>query len=146
MFTFISRSFVDACFFFLYFVTIKIKSTDDIFEGISKLDNLYKVSCFQVYKDKQLFERMPTLHETNDTFSDHTKLDSEMFNVFRKSSEYNQICKTDRSNSNKSMEDKKSKFKSNKSSVSTFNKRFTKKININSTNQLKDSNECSQTI
>ena len=32
------------------FIIIKLKSDQDIIQGISKLDELVKVSCFQVYK------------------------------------------------------------------------------------------------
>ena len=38
----------------LAMVTIKLKSTQDILQGINKLDYLLKVSIFQKYKDKSL--------------------------------------------------------------------------------------------
>ena len=37
---------------FICLVVIKMKSSDDIFQGISKLDYFIKVSCFQVYKSQ----------------------------------------------------------------------------------------------
>ena len=39
---------------FLCFVIVKLKSSDDILQGLSMLDNLLKVSVFQVYKDRSL--------------------------------------------------------------------------------------------
>ena len=46
---------VDLTYYLIFFIIILLKSPDDIFDGISKLDHLYKVSCFQVYKSQKLF-------------------------------------------------------------------------------------------
>lgn len=40
----------------LYFTIAKVKSADDILQGLSKLDYLLKVSVFQVYKNTELEE------------------------------------------------------------------------------------------
>ena len=35
------------------FLIVSLKSPDDVIQGISKLDNLLKVSVFQIYKDNE---------------------------------------------------------------------------------------------
>jgi len=51
----------------LVFLTIKVKKTSDILQGLSKLDYLLKVSRFQKYKDKQLEANKFSMYSGNDS-------------------------------------------------------------------------------
>jgi len=57
------------------FTIIKLKSSQDILQGISKLDYLLKVSIFQVYKDKTLRKRQLTLGSTHTFIRDESEYD-----------------------------------------------------------------------
>ena len=56
---------VSMIFFILFF-----KSTDDILQGISKLDYLLKVSIFQFYKDERLREAQKKTYSISSVGSD----------------------------------------------------------------------------
>ena len=49
------------------FTMIKLKKSDDMLQGISKLDYLLKISIFQVYKDKSMIKRYSIDSETGQT-------------------------------------------------------------------------------
>ncbi len=76
---------LDVWYLILFWIIICKKSSDDIFEGISKLDSLYKVSCFQVYKTIQVADEKQLLSSdnSNSLTNSNTIKDSAQYNVFR---------------------------------------------------------------
>lgn len=57
------------------------KKTDDILQGVSKLDYLLKVSVFQKYKDKELENRKFTIMTTNNDMDINLSVTSEDLNL-----------------------------------------------------------------
>ena len=58
------------------FVIIRLKSSQDILQGINKLDCLLKVSVFQVYKDSRLEQRKFSIVTSTDNGSEYLDTDA----------------------------------------------------------------------